>query len=57
MAKRGASRNPRRRVKPLPKLKGGELFEITVRSPKNKQTKEKKLPIPKNELEVDEPYE
>jgi hypothetical protein len=51
MAKRSASENPRKRVKRLPKLNGGELFEITVRSPKKKQSRGKKRPIPKDELE------
>ncbi len=54
MAKRRVSKGPRKQVKRLPKLKGADLFEITPGSPKKRRTKQRKRPIPKNELEADE---
>jgi hypothetical protein len=51
--KRAAKATPRRRLKRLPKLKGAELVEITVRSAKKRAT-EGKRPIPKKELEIAE---
>lgn len=53
MAKRRAFKNPRKSVKRLPKLKGGDLIEVTVRSAKKRATEGKK-PIPKKELEIAE---
>ena len=54
MVKRRTSKRPRKLVKRLPKLKGADLFEVTVRTPKKKLAKEKR-PISKKELEGDEP--
>jgi hypothetical protein len=53
MAKKSASKNPRKSIKRLPKLKGGDLIEVTVRSAKKRATEGKK-PIPKKELEIAE---
>jgi hypothetical protein len=53
MGKRSVSKNPRKSVKRLPKLKGGDLIEVTVRSAKKRATEGKK-PIPKKELEIAE---
>ena len=53
MAKKTTSESPRRKVKRLPKLKGGELLEVTVVSRK-KQPRDRKRPIPKKELEADD---
>jgi hypothetical protein len=54
MAGKSRSESPRKRVRRLPKLKGADLLEITVRAPKKINLKGKKLPIPKKELEAAE---
>jgi hypothetical protein len=46
MAKKRASKSPRKSMKRLPKLKGGDLIEVAVRSAK-KRAAEGKKPIPK----------
>ncbi len=53
MAKKSASKNLRKSVKRLPKLKGCDLIEVTVRSAKKRETEGKK-PIPKKELKIAE---
>jgi hypothetical protein len=50
MTKKPTSKSPRRAVKRLPKLKGGELLEVTIVSRK-KQPRDRRRPIPKTELE------